>query len=109
MNTILRPNQLLWDPVNVVVMLFNCRVNVFHGFYILWIIGSNGEKRLVTGGEDARLCEWDLSGNTKAAAANFGGSGKNHGGGGPMSGRAMKSSSDSKSGKGKKKKFGSPY
>jgi len=76
-----------------------------------WIDSPSGGKRLITGGEDARLCEWDLSG-TAVAAGSFGG-GRNtksqNGGGGPMSGR--KSTSGGSGGgvaKGKKK-FGSPY
>ena len=69
--------------------------------------GMGGGKRLVTGGEDARLCEWDLSGNQQAAAS-FGNGGSTKSGG-KMSGRAaMKSSKGDSKGKGKKK-FGSPY
>mmetsp|Transcript_8592 Transcript_8592/g.19309 ORF Transcript_8592/g.19309 Transcript_8592/m.19309 type:complete len:450 (-) Transcript_8592:138-1487(-) len=76
-----------------------------------WVDGNDGGgKRLVTGGEDARLCEWDLSGNQVASS---GGSGKNprsHGrGGGQMSGRTVKSASDSSGGHKGKKKFGTPY
>ena len=70
--------------------------------------------RLITGGEDARLCEWDLTGSSNSmSTSNVGGtSGWNRSnndsvGGGPVSGRsAVKGMS--KDGK-KKKKFGSPY
>ena len=71
--------------------------------------------RLITGGEDARLCEWDLTGsNNSSVSSSLGGgtSGWNRShndiaGGGPVSGRsAVKGIS--KDGK-QKKKFGSPY
>lgn len=69
--------------------------------------------RLITGGEDARLCEWDLTGSSSSVSnSNVGGtSGWNRShndsaGGGPVSGRsAVKGISKD----GKKKKFGSPY
>ncbi|KAL9187731.1 hypothetical protein ACHAXT_006109 [Thalassiosira profunda] len=74
-----------------------------------WIDDGSGGRTLVTGGEDARLCEWDLSG--KQAAANFhsGKKDRSHKGGGPVSGRSLKSAGSSSGDKGKKKKFGSPY
>ena len=83
-----------------------------------WV--EEGE-RLITGGEDARLCEWDLTGNnsTFAAASNStslsGGSGKirSHVNPHSMSGRSTtKKEGASKGGNhdhGRKKKFGSPY
>ncbi|EED93687.1 predicted protein [Thalassiosira pseudonana CCMP1335] len=65
--------------------------------------------RLVTGGEDARLCEWDLSGNATGTSVNPS-AGRHHirnqlneGGGGPLSGRAAKKESKGK------KKMGTPY
>ena len=71
--------------------------------------------RLITGGEDARLCEWDLTGNSSVSSSlgTVGGtSGWNRShndsvGGGPVSGRSVVKgiSEDGK----KKKKFGSPY
>ena len=72
-----------------------------------WVETSGG-RRLVTGGEDARLCEWDPSGN--ASDVHFGGkkSPGKQGGGGPVSARTAKSAGGGK-GKGKKKKHGSPY
>ena len=74
--------------------------------------GMGGGKRLVTGGEDARLCEWDLSGNQQQAAASFGSSsGSTKSSSSKWSGRAAMNSSKSKGGskvKGKKK-CGSPY
>jgi len=69
--------------------------------------------RLITGGEDARLCEWDLTGSNISVSSSGGGtSGWNRShndsaGGGPVSGRSVVKGI-SKDGK-KKKKFGSPY
>ena len=79
------------------------------------LIGGGG-KRLVTGGEDARLCEWDLSGNNNnnnnigGASNNFGStvSGKNQ----SRSYNSGKSTSEHVSAGrkgGAKKKYGSPY
>jgi len=71
--------------------------------------------RLITGGEDARLCEWDLTGSNSSVSNSLGGgtSGWNRShndsaGGGPVSGRSVVKGT-SKDGKKKKKKFGSPY
>lgn len=58
--------------------------------------------RMITGGEDARICEWDLTGNSSGSSAQRPGS---------STGKVRKdksSKSGSKDGKGKKK-FGSPY
>lgn len=63
-----------------------------------WVDNGKGGQRLVTGGEDARLCEWDLSGTSSAsllARNNRVGSGKV---------KQVKRDDASR-----KKKFGSPY
>ncbi len=67
-----------------------------------WVDNGIGGQRLVTGGEDARLCEWDLSGNSPAPSMPSSlkmGSGKVK--------QAKRDDASRK--KGKKKKFGSPY
>lgn len=70
-----------------------------------WVDSPLG-KRLVTGGEDARLCEWDLSGGSAVGNSVKTPRDKTRGGG-RISGRAMKGAGGS-NGKGKKK-FSSPY
>ena len=77
--------------------------------------GGGGRMRLVTGGEDARLCEWDLSSGTNGdgdgdddddddvVVAGFAGGGAG-GGGRARSGRGA--IGDGRRGK---KKFSSPY
>lgn len=67
-----------------------------------WIDGGGGGRRLVTGGEDARLCEWDLSENDHADVV----------GGGASGGRARSARGtvgNDFGGRKGKKKFGSPY
>mmetsp|Transcript_6046 Transcript_6046/g.10143 ORF Transcript_6046/g.10143 Transcript_6046/m.10143 type:complete len:444 (-) Transcript_6046:59-1390(-) len=67
-----------------------------------WVDNGIGGQRLVTGGEDARLCEWDLSGTSSAPSLT-----SNHKMG---SGKVKQVKRDDASKKkGKKKKFGSPY
>ena len=70
-----------------------------------WVDG-NGGKILVTGGEDARLCEWDLSGRSSHAGAGGAGRKSRGEGGGPISGRSAKGNGNCAKGK---KKIGSPY
>mmetsp|Transcript_32404 Transcript_32404/g.68992 ORF Transcript_32404/g.68992 Transcript_32404/m.68992 type:complete len:153 (+) Transcript_32404:213-671(+) len=79
-----------------------------------WIDGGGGgnSRRLVTGGENARLCEWDLTGGGgEATAGSFGNGGRRtpgnrSGGGGPTSGRTIARAKGDGRGK---KKLGSPY
>eukprot|EP00986_Skeletonema_menzelii_P015740 scaffold12566_cov162-Skeletonema_menzelii.AAC.4 len=66
-----------------------------------WIDNGIGGQRLVTGGEDARLCEWDLSGTSSALLMP-----NNHKMG---SGKVKQGKRDDTSKKKGKKKFGSPY
>ena len=66
-----------------------------------WIDNGIGGQRLVTGGEDARLCEWDLSGTSSAPLKP-----NNHKMG---SGKVKQVKRDDASRKKGKKKFGSPY
>ena len=64
--------------------------------------------RLMTGGEDARLCEWDLSGNAPAVTSSSAHR-KDNEGGRPIGGKMKKSSSNGGRVSKGKKKIGSPY
>ena len=66
-----------------------------------WVDNGSGGQRLVTGGEDARLCEWDLSGTSSTPSLS-----SNHGVG---SGKVKQIKRDDVSRKKGKKKFDSPY
>ncbi len=67
-----------------------------------WVDNGIGGQRLVTGGEDARICEWDLSGTSSAPLIS-----NNHKMG---SGKVKQAKRDDANRKKKgKNKFGSPY
>lgn len=66
-----------------------------------WVDNGIGGQRLITGAEDARLCEWDLSGTSPTSSV------LNNYRGGKSSGKLTKREDDSR--KKGKKKFGSPY
>jgi WD40 repeat protein len=66
-----------------------------------WVDNGSGGQRLVTGGEDARLCEWDLSGTSSASSL-----ANNHR---VASGKVKQVKRDDTSRKKGNKKFGSPY
>lgn len=86
-----------------------------------WIAAPDGGRRLVTGGEDARICEWDTEGGAAAAPASSalgpggGRRGERQRAGGKAGGRSfirdgLGGGGASKSKKGKHgKKVGSPY
>ena len=66
-----------------------------------WVDNGRGGLRLVTGGEDARLCEWDLSGTSQPPSFS-----NNRVSSGKIK-QAKRDVTNRK--KGKKKKVGSPY
>eukprot|EP00984_Skeletonema_dohrnii_P021553 scaffold10802_cov114-Skeletonema_dohrnii-CCMP3373.AAC.4 len=68
-----------------------------------WVDNGIGGQRLVTGGEDARLCEWDLSGTSSAPSLS-----SSHKMGSGKVKQVKRDDASKKKGK-KKKKFGSPY
>ncbi len=70
-----------------------------------WLNGNKngGNIKLVTGGEDARLCEWDFSGTERSMLKS------REEGGRPMSGRSARRGNPKNNGSDGKKKIGSPY
>mmetsp|Transcript_12313 Transcript_12313/g.26107 ORF Transcript_12313/g.26107 Transcript_12313/m.26107 type:complete len:469 (-) Transcript_12313:652-2058(-) len=71
-----------------------------------WVNGNNNNgstNRLITGGEDARLCEWDFSGKEHSTPKSRDERGR------PISGRSARRDNSKNGGADGKKKFGSPY